>query len=426
MLVQNPFLECQTKKRDFQWFRVNTNNLKNYSLKCDKVLFGCDEIKAISVWDGLKSAPCFQVPNDTNSKEKMIIEKWYFTQDIFDGITIVRDDYDSFEKYSVMVVYDGLSPFCLMEFKFYKSHSRVVKQNHYCSDITIHWKAFRVSCLEEFDILTFLQELLSYNLKDKNSILTKNRLSNKFLEYLWEYYITRYDFRFDFFHKNDLSCLKFWEVFSPNSRLKKKDDNSLVKNRKSWKIYSWWSAWNRKNHYVYVRMYQKQVEILDNGLEDLYNDYVNYDGKVWRLEFEFGSDFTKKARWKHFLVDEFVDKWLQKMAFEYVWIKTPEGWFSCSKSEKPKFKDRSLVSKTRSLSMFWSIWKALFDSWLNPHFYLDAWLVKKWISIDEISSMNKPYTIEDLKLLDFKFEDYKKQKKEMYENIFKNQLWFEL
>jgi hypothetical protein len=36
--------------------------------------------------------------------------------------------------------------------------------------------------------------------------------------------------------------------------------------------------------------------------------------------------------------------------------------------------------------------------------------------------MNKPYTIEDLRLLDFKFEDYKKQKKEMYENIFKNQL----
>jgi hypothetical protein len=31
-----------------------------------------------------------------------------------------------------------------------------------------------------------------------------------------------------------------------------------------------------------------------------------------------------------------------------------------------------------------------------------------------------------LRLLDFKFEDYKKQKKEMYENIFKNQLWFEI
>jgi len=43
-------------------------------------------------------------------------------------------------------------------------------------------------------------------------------------------------------------------------------------------------------------MYQKKVEILDNNLEDLYNDYVNYDGKIWRLEFEFGSDFTKKAR----------------------------------------------------------------------------------------------------------------------------------
>ena len=75
MLVQNPFLESQTKKSDFQWLRVNTNNLKNYSLKCDQVLFGCDEIKAISPGDGLKNAPCFQVPNDTNSKEKFVIEK---------------------------------------------------------------------------------------------------------------------------------------------------------------------------------------------------------------------------------------------------------------------------------------------------------------------------------------------------------------
>jgi len=419
MSVENPFLEAQTKRRDFQWFRVNTNNLKNYSLKCDRVLFGCDEIKAISVWDGLKFARCFRVPNDTNSKDlPLVIEN--FSQKVFDSITIIRDNYDSFDKYSVMVVYDGLSPFCLMEFRFYKPHSRIVKQNHYCSDITIHWKCFRISCLENFDILTFLQELLCYE-------LTSDTISYKqILQSLWEYYITRYDFRFDFFHRNDLSCLKFWEVFSPNSRLKKKDDNELVKNRKSWKIYSWWSAWNRKNHYVYVRMYQKKVEILDNNLEDLYNDYVNYDGKIWRLEFEFGSDFTKKARWKHFLVDEFVDKWLEKMAFEYVWIKTPEGWFSCPKSVKPKFKDRSLVSKTRSLSMFWSIWKSLFDSWLNPHFYLDAWLVKNWVPFEDISSLNKPYNIEDLRLLDFKFEDYKKQKKEMYENIFKNQLWFEL
>lgn len=399
--------------------------MKNYSLKCDKVLFGCDEIKAISVWDGLKNAPCFQVPNDTNDKEKFVIEKWYFSHDIFDGITIIRNNFDTFDMYSVVVVYDGLSPFSIIDFKFYKPNSRIVKQNNYYSDITIHWKAFRVSNIEEFDILTFLQELLSYKVIDKNSILTKGRLCDKYLEMLGEYYITRYDYRFDFFHQNNISCLKFWDVFSPNSRIKKKDDNELVKNRKSWKIYSWWSAWSRKNHYVYCRMYQKQVEILDNGLDDLYTDYINYDGKVWRLEFEFWSDFTKKARGKHFLIDEFVDHWLEIMAFEYIWIKVPTWWFSCSKSEKPKFKDRSLLSKTRSLSMFWSIWKSILDSGLDPHFYLDAWLLKKWLTIEEINSLRKPYTLEELQLLNFNFEDYKKQRKERYENIFKNQLWFE-
>ena len=192
------------------------------------------------------------------------------------------------------------------------------------------------------------------------------------------------------------------------------------------------AAKNEDGVIIYYNFIKVGTELeITSGEENYKGDlkipqYVNYDGKVRRLEFEFGSDFTKKARWKHFLVDEFVEKWLEKMAFEYVWIKTPQWWFSCPKSQKPQFKDRSLVSKTRALSMFWSVWKSLFDSWLNPHFYLDAWLVKKWISIDEISSINKPYTIEDLRLLDFKFEDYKKQKKEMYENIFKNQLWFEL
>lgn len=442
MSVENPFLDFKTKKHNFQWLRVNANNLKNYSLKCDKVLFGCDEIKAISQGDGLKNAPCFQVSNDTNSKEKFIIDKWYFSQDIFDGVSIIRNNFDSFDMYSVIVNYDGLSPFSIIDFKFYKPDSRIVKQNNYYSDITIHWKAFRVACLENFDILTFIQELLFYDIKSKNDILHKWVISKKLLEYLWEYYITRYDYRFDFFHPNNVSCLKFQEVFSPNSRIKKKDDNELVKNRKSWKIYSWWCAWNRKNHYIYVRMYQKQVEILDNWLDDLYVDYINYEGKVWRLEFEFGSDFTSKARWKHFLVDELsflfsIDRvikdtlWpasnsLEKMVFEYIWLLPPKWWFSESRSEKPKFKDRSLPAKTRALSMFWGIWKSLFDSWLNPHFYLDAWLIKKGVSMDEIKAIQKPYSIDDLELLNFKFDDYQKQRKERYENIFKNQLGFEL
>jgi hypothetical protein len=77
-------------------------------------------------------------------------------------------------------------PINLIDFKFYSDNSRQVNQNGYISDIHIHGKAFRISNIEgsNFDILTFLQELLSYKVKDENSILTKNVLSNKYLEYL--------------------------------------------------------------------------------------------------------------------------------------------------------------------------------------------------------------------------------------------------
>jgi hypothetical protein len=84
-----------------------------------------------------------------------------------------------------------------------------------------------------------LQDLLSYEVKDKNSILTKNRLTNKYLEYLGEYYITRYDYRFDFFSKYELPALKFRDVYSASSNLKYEN---LVKDRYSKKIYTGWSA----------------------------------------------------------------------------------------------------------------------------------------------------------------------------------------
>jgi len=421
----NIFNEGQTIKSKFPQWRVNTGKLINYSQKCEKVLNGCDEIKAISQGDGLKNAPCFNVSNDTNSKEKVIIGE-YFSCGCFSSVSIVKNACASYTLYSVLGVYEGMA-LNLIDFKFYSDNSRQVNQNGYLSDILIHWKSFRLSNIKDtnFDILSFIQELLSYEVKDKNSILTKNRLSNKFLEYLGEYYITRYDYRFDFFCKYELQALKFRDVYSGASRIL---HENLVKDRYSKKIYTGWSAWNRKNHYVYTRYYQKQVEVLDHWLEDLYFDYVNFDGKVWRLEYEFGSDFTVKARGKHFLVDEFVDHSLENMALEYVWLKAPKGWFSAPKSESPSFKDRSLVSQTRSLHMYWSIWKSLLDSGYNPYHYLDFWLTKKGYKVKDLDKLKKEalWKEKELEILNYKFETYKLQKKELYEKIYKNQLWIEL
>ena len=425
MLSENVFLKWQSIKSKFPQWRVNTGKLITYSQKCEKVLNGCDEIKAISQGDGLKNAPCFKVSNDSNSKEKII--PWeYFSCGCFSSVSVVLNNCTTYNLFSVIGVYEWMA-LNLIDFKFYSDNSRQVNQNGFISDILIHWKAFRLSNIKDskFDILEFLQELLSYEVKDKNSILTKNRLSNKYLEYLGEYYITRYDYRFDFFSKYELPALKFRDVYSASSNMKYEN---LVKDRYSKKIYTGWTAWNRKNHYVYTRYYQKQVEALDHWLEELYFDYVNYEWKVWRLEYEFGSDFTVKARGKHFLIDEFIDKWLEKMALEYVWIKAPEGWFSCPKSEKPPFSERSLLSKTRSFHMYWSIWKSMLECGYNPYHYLDLWLMKKWIKIDRLNKLKKDAinTSGELKELDYKFENMKKEKKDLYQKIYKNQLWIEL
>lgn len=425
MCPVNVFLKGQSVKSKFPQWRVNTGKLINYSQKCDKVLNGCDEIKAISQGDGLKNAPCFNISNDTNSKEK-IIPGEYFSCGCFSSVSVVCNSCATYTLYSVNWVYEGMS-LTLIDFKFYSDNSRQVNQNGFISDIHIHWKAFRLTNIEDtnFDILNFLQELLSFEVKDKNSILTKNRLSNKYLEYLGEYYITRYDYRFDFFCKYSLEALKFRDVYSATSNMK---HENLVKDRYSKKIYTGWSAWARKNHYVYTRYYQKQVEILDHWLEDLYFDYMNFEGKVWRLEYEFGSDFTVKARGKHFLIDELVNHTLEDMTFEYVWIKIPEGWFSCPKSAKPSFFERSLVSQTRSLHMFRAIGKSILDSGGNPYQLLDLWLNRKGVDISKLKKLKQSAISKDkeIKVLNFKFENYKKDKKDMYDKIYKNQLWIEL
>ena len=420
MSQNNVFLEWQSIKSQFPQWRVNTNKLIRYAWKCEKVLNGCDEIKAISQWDGLKNCPCFMIANDSNSKSNQI--PWeYFSCGCFSSVSIILNSCNSYDLYNVFWVYDW-EAIELMDFKFYSDNSRQVNQNWFISDILIHWKAFRISNISDsnFNILSFIKELIVYWLNDSHWIRSRN-----FHDYLSEYYITRYDYRFDFFSNYDLKPLKFRDVYSSGSKI----HENLVKDRFSKKIYTGWTAWNRKNHYVYTRYYQKQVEVLAHWHDDLYFDYVNFNGKVWRLEFEFGSDFTVKARnKKHYLVNEFENHELEDMALEYIWLKAPSGWFYCPKSEKPPFKDRSLLSKTRSLHMYWSIGKSLLDSWYNPYHYLDLWLMKKWINVKDLNKLKKDAisTSGELEQLDFKFEDLKQRKKDMYKNIYNHQLWIEL
>ena len=148
MEKENVFLIGQSIKSEFPQWRVNTGKLIRYAWKCEKVLNGCDEIKAISQGDGLKNAPCFNVSNDTNSKEK-IIPGEYFSCGCFSNVSIVLNSCATFNLFSVIGVYEWIA-LNLIDFKFYSDNSRQVNQNGYISFIFDNLKAFQ--CIKISDM----------------------------------------------------------------------------------------------------------------------------------------------------------------------------------------------------------------------------------------------------------------------------------
>lgn len=348
----NVFEECHTSKRS----NIRLKNLQKYALKCEEVTYWCDEMKLISQNDILLNCPCFQIVNNnyTNSKD-VPLDISQFEDCIFDSISIILDVFQSCLLYKVMWVYEWIS-YNLMDFRFFTDDSQKATVNWYSSDLLIHWKAWRLQVVSwwKFNIYTFVNDLISYGCRQRD----------RFLVWLESYYITRFDFRFDFFHSNDIKHLKYEDVFTLSAR--KKYDN-LVVDHKSKKIYTWWTCWNRKDKYIYTRMYQKQVEALDKNLTELYNDYINYDWKVRRLEFEFLSKFTT-ARHKISLSDEFIDHTLTKQVFEYVWLSEKHWYFSKPKNKLDiPFEKLSLVKQKRIITQTYNNVVKLHKAWINPY-----------------------------------------------------------
>ena len=144
----------------------------------------------------------------------------------------------------------------------------------------------------------------------------------------------------------------------------------MVIDRHSKKIYTGWTAWNRKDKYVYVRMYQKQIESLDKWHAELYADYLDYEGQVWRLEFEFLSKFTT-ARfpnwWWYSFFDEFYDHKLTKQIFEYLWVSEKNGYFSKPKNKiETPFNRLSLHRQQALITQTMNNIVKIHRWWINP------------------------------------------------------------
>lgn len=173
--------------------------------------------------------------------------------------------------------------------------------------------------------------------------------------------ITRLDYKIDFFYNRSK---KIPEI---------KDFVKFVKKRKNWKLNeNWWlkfeeyrvwkniiswsygSRWSKR---VFLRVYNKLIDVEKKWKMGLYKDYLDYK-KVIRVEFELLNHFCAWYTYKtqHYLVQKFWDNLRSKE----IW-KIYEGW---------KNKKWIIKNKIKYFNDFWLRGKNIALSWFNPFMIL--------------------------------------------------------
>ena len=413
-MSENLFENCFTSKKS----NIKVKTIQKYALKCDKITYWCDEMKLISKGAFLENCGAFALvqKNYTNSKDVSLdVEK--FRNCVFDSISVSLDIFDSCLLYKVYVVYEW-KPYNLIDFRFFDLNSKTAKQNQYLSDILIHWKAWRLQVVSgwKFNIYDFLIQFVWYG---------HNNVS-KYITALNEYYITRFDFRIDFFHENNIKHLSYNDVFSQTAR---KNIDNLVIDRHSKKLYTWWTAWNRKDKYIYTRMYQKQIESLDKWHWELYIDYLEYPWKVWRLEFEFLSKFTT-ARKKITLNEEYFNHTLTKQVFEYIWLSEKNWYFSKPKNKiEIPFDKLTAYQKKRYITQLKNNVIKVYKGGINPYTIVNEAIKEyhPWTDrqiIEDIFNDSIFWTVNYEDIMK-NIENSKISTKDYYDRFLKSQLWID-
>ena len=388
------------KKHTGRWknyMPINNNKLKHFENKVYNIWWftrwGCDyrtlsnfESKAISC------AKCFDISNTTNSNFKRIdcseINKLpnYHTEIVINGVSwdmpvywfdsisynilpdnfaevlITRNDtWKSFEEYFVDITEMWGRNYRLFRIQFYSG----VKDGSRKAEIQVYWTTCRLECIyKDFNWYKFLQRLLTRGAGD-------GEIRNIILNWLDTFYYTRYDFRIDFFIPDEnIKPLKSTDIFT-----KKKDTEEYSVDISEWLnkkdyfnrkgIYTGWSAGIRSNKYIFARQYHKKIDIIRNGDEELYADYHQYDGIIWRLEFEFWYRFLT-SRWKIYITD-WCELLLTQLINEYLWVSIQTGAFSRKYEKVPEIDFNKLDShkKSRQLSYMATVWDRLYRSWYD-------------------------------------------------------------
>ena len=416
----NPFEEIKQKR----WNVIQTKNLKKLCNESKHFLHWVDYLRGVcsdrETARLLRNMPIFWVMNDTNSSEIVIDgytpfyidsswEKVYLS---FWKITVVKSKTsEEREKYIISVSYEDLVvPVIEINFYYWDNNSKI-KLNWIYSMIEFKWKPFRLEVLTAwgFNPFAFLCWVL---LSDLSESKDKPWFQFNLLEYsmdwfvlkcLKKYKLTRIDYRFDFFLPKWHFGLKDNEIFKNLRSTNCNYNSSLYEARlkncpywvktRYWRNYTWWKNYN-KSKYVQTRFYQKQVDTWLKWWSELYPEYMNFDGEVWRLEFQFESKFCNartESNNRYNFFDEFREKKLTKQVFEFIWINEKKGsFFQRYEPQSLDLNKQPYSYQHRFFTKYINDSKKLIDNWINPLDLLSLGLtVEQMKKLTDLESKDK-------------------------------------
>lgn len=343
----NPF-----KSITYNSTAIRTKKLQSYANDCEMILHWCDYISTIiPVWGySIRENRLFSISNDTNSNQKLVPLNGYGWEntrinifdpnwDFWDFTITWTNNWSTENVFHIWVNFRGAF-YNLFRFSFYNENSNQYRNNKTQDRLDIYWAAWRLFNITgwSFSPLNVLSYLLSNNEEDLENLMTKS-------------HITRFDYRIDFFTKkwdrglrhNEIfertrkkleSFKAVWDVKAPKSyyrtfELSAQETGNFWVLEQSGNYYTWRSTVKQRSNrdYISSRFYHKQADIYAKENHELYSDYLEHPGEVWRFEIEANSNFCS-ARGKVSLADELISNKLSDRMFEYLGIREKTGYFS--------------------------------------------------------------------------------------------------
>lgn len=255
---------------------------------------------------------------------------WWIFNFVDEVITIVKGKSSTWNFYIMSIDYQGVS----IPIMCYNEYDDVRKKLfHYDWIFHFYGSFFRLDSLSWFS---------DWFISSIDSIFSNN-------------FITRLDYRFDFLDK-DIKLFPFSpKLIFPD-----------VRSNKKWKVFNkwWWDeveSWQlgkKENRTVFIRMYNKQVE-LDTNLKKiyLYWDLVDYK-TFFRLEYELWEKFCWSYR--GFEKDQLLNK-----VFTMTWIVPGDfTWTMYSPKIVVDLKDE--LSRVRYIKTFRTMAQNMRKNWIDP------------------------------------------------------------